>query len=120
VSCDNAVAARHGASARHTFEFLPAPSGVTAHCDMTLPPDIPSPPTDLRPGFRVVLKARASGPIAYGWEIVGEDGFTAYPFGQSSAAERAMEEAFANGTIALGRVGDFRSTDNCKRCSPPP
>jgi hypothetical protein len=78
-------------------------------------PDIPSPPTDVRPGFRVVLKARTSRPIAYGWEIVGEDGFTAQPLGQISAAYRVMEEAYANGTIALGRVRDFRGTDNCKR-----
>jgi hypothetical protein len=89
-------------SASAALGFLRLPSVVTTVGNMTPPPNasaIPLPGG--RPGFRVVVKARTSGARAYVWEIVHEDGYTERLVSQSSGSFRSMEEAYADGSIAL-------------------
>jgi hypothetical protein len=64
----------------------------------------PLPPTDGRSSFRLVVKFRPTGHKGYVWEIV-RDGYPSHTLVRRSRTLYAtMEEAYAHGYNALGRL----------------
>jgi hypothetical protein len=67
---------------------------------MTLSADSPAPLSIGYLALRLVVRAQTSGRRAYVWEII-QDGPEQRLMGRSSGAFRSMEEAHADGTVAL-------------------
>ncbi len=87
--------------------FSQIASIVTTFSHMTSASNTPSPVTDDRPSYRLVVKARRSGQKAYVWEIVREDDNMPHPVSRSSGSYATMEEAYSKGSVALSRVRAF-------------
>jgi hypothetical protein len=84
--------------------FLRLPPVVTTVINMASLPTIPSPPAGVFSGFRLVVQARTSGHKGYVWEIIHEEHHPHVLVGRSSGSYRSMEEAYADGSVALARV----------------
>ena len=93
-----------GEFGRYTFGPLAACIRRGQLRDMTLSHNSALPPVGMRPGLRLVVKARTSGRRSYVWEIVREDPHPQPLVRRSSGSYGSMEEAYANGSVALTRV----------------
>jgi hypothetical protein len=98
-------------SGRYTFGPLAACIAVANFRDMTLSPNSPLPPVEMRPDLRLVVKARAPGRRSYVWEIVREDPHPQPLVQRSSRSYGSMEEAYANGSVALTIVRSSSAPD---------
>ena len=67
---------------------------------MTLSPDSPAPLSVGHLALRLIVKAQPSGRRAYVWEIV-QEGSEQRLMRRSPGSFRSMEEAHADGTVAL-------------------
>jgi hypothetical protein len=71
---------------------------------MTLSANSPIPPAGAFSGFRLVVKARASGRKGYIWEIVREDPHPQPVVDRSPGSYTTMEAAYTHGSVALAQV----------------